>query len=108
MGALFPAIPAVAFLTLSTTIGGYFSYLLSQPLSPLITLLFPTQLAVVRASIASTAGGGTWQKLFVMRATGLVPWSGMNVACGVVGVNWVVFCATFAAGGLSWNVSLFL
>lgn len=108
MGALFPAIPAVAFLTLSTTIGGYCSYLLSRPLSPLITLLFPTQLAVVRASLASSGagvGGGAWKKLLVMRATGLVPWSGMNVACGVVGVRWTVFCATFAAGGLSWNVS---
>jgi len=108
MGALFPAVPAVAFLTLSTTVGGYCSYLLSRPLSPLITLLFPTQLAVVRASLASSgagAGGGAWKKLLVMRATGLVPWSGMNVACGVVGVRWTVFCATFAAGGLSWNAS---
>ncbi|CED82666.1 Predicted membrane protein [Phaffia rhodozyma] len=116
LGALLPAVPAVFFLTCSTTLGGFCSYLLSRPLSPLITLLFPTQLAVVRASIASpglstNAGGskqtgfgsGPWRKLFVMRATGLVPWSGMNVACGVVGVRWDVFCGTFAAGSLSWN-----
>jgi hypothetical protein len=34
---------------------------------------------------------------------GLVPWSGMNVACGVVGVDWKVFWLTTAAGSASWS-----
>lgn len=34
---------------------------------------------------------------------GLVPWSGMNVACGVVGVDWRVFWLTTAAGSASWS-----
>lgn len=98
---------------MTTTLGGLSSYLLSQPLSPIITLLFPTQLALVRASIASSSvssmatttpsTSSAWRRLLIMRATGLVPWSGMNVACGVVGVPWGVFCGTFAAGSLSWN-----
>jgi hypothetical protein len=123
IGALLPSLPAVLFLSFTTMLGGLCSYLLSRPLSPLISLLFPTQLAVVRASIAAPpstssshslstkaggqqVGSGAWRKLLVMRATGLVPWSGMNVACGVVGVRWEVFCATFFVGSLSWNVSL--
>jgi hypothetical protein len=38
-----------------------------------------------------------------MRAMGFVPWSGMNVACGVVGVDWKVFWLTTAAGSASWS-----
>lgn len=35
---------------------------------------------------ASTSGQqAVWRRLLVMRAMGIVPWSGMNVACGVVG-----------------------
>lgn len=44
-----------------------------------------------------------WRRLLVMRAMGLVPWSGMNVACGVVGVNPVTFLLTTAAGTASWS-----
>ena len=34
---------------------------------------------------------------------GFVPWSGMNVACGVVNVDWRVFWLTTAAGSASWS-----
>lgn len=44
-----------------------------------------------------------WRRLLVMRAMGIVPWSGMNVACGVVGVNWRTFWLTTAAGSASWS-----
>lgn len=39
----------------------------------------------------------------MMRAMGVVPWSGMNVACGVVGVSWTTFVLTTAAGSASWS-----
>ena len=39
----------------------------------------------------------------MMRAMGFVPWSGMNVACGVVGVDWKTFWLTTAAGSASWS-----
>ncbi|WWC65997.1 uncharacterized protein I303_108619 [Kwoniella dejecticola CBS 10117] len=44
-----------------------------------------------------------WRRLLIMRAMGFVPWSGMNVACGVVGVDWKVFWLTTAAGSASWS-----
>lgn len=44
-----------------------------------------------------------WRRLLVMRSMGIVPWSGMNVACGVVGVNWKTFWLTTAAGSASWS-----
>jgi hypothetical protein len=93
--------------------------MLSRPLAPLIALLFPKPLAIVRSAIKgndATAsngvyqpqkkapdGNGVWRRLLVMRAMGLVPWSGMNVACGVVGVSWLTFLLTTAAGSASWS-----
>jgi hypothetical protein len=57
---------------------------------------------------AAPIGSGTgsqavWRRLLVMRSMGIVPWSGMNVACGVVGVNWKTFWLTTAAGSASWS-----
>ena len=46
---------------------------------------------------------GIWRRLLLMRAMGFVPWSGMNVACGVVGVDWRIFWLTTAAGSASWS-----
>jgi hypothetical protein len=50
-----------------------------------------------------TAKPTVWRRLLIMRAMGLVPWSGMNVACGVVGVSPVTFLLTTAAGTASWS-----
>ena len=38
-----------------------------------------------------------------MRATGLVPWSGMNIACGICAVDPRTFWLTTAAGTASWS-----
>lgn len=51
----------------------------------------------------ATTKQAVWRRLLVMRAMGFVPWSGMNVACGVVGVNWKTFWLTTAAGSASWS-----
>lgn len=52
---------------------------------------------------ARTGSQAVWRRLLVMRSMGIVPWSGMNVACGVVGVNWKTFWLTTAAGSASWS-----
>ncbi|KAF8328578.1 uncharacterized protein EI90DRAFT_3017628 [Cantharellus anzutake] len=45
----------------------------------------------------------TWVRLVVMRVVGVVPWSGINVACGVVGVSlWDCFVGSFI-GTLPWT-----
>ena len=130
--------PALALLTFITATGSLFSYMLSRPLAPLIAVMFPKPLALVRAALApesiptppsATLGDaanarvtpvqfssnpdeaaiGTetrqtiWRRLLVMRAMGFVPWSGLNVACGVVGVDWRIFWLTTAAGSASWS-----
>lgn len=121
---------ALALLTIITATGSLFSYLLSRPLAPLIAVLFPKPLALVRAALAPDSAppptvthpspplhservtpvttdtppsGSVWRRLLIMRAMGFVPWSGMNVACGVVGVDWKVFWITTAAGSASWS-----
>ncbi|OXC68134.1 hypothetical protein AYX13_03345 [Cryptococcus neoformans] len=137
VGSLLEPMPALGLLTIITASGSLGAYLLSRPLAPLIAVLFPKPLALVRAALAPESipapdsveptvgetitpiqassdpsaqaiGGPTeastiWRRLLVMRAMGFVPWSGMNVACGVVGVDWKVFWLTTAAGSASWS-----
>jgi hypothetical protein len=136
VGTLMSPIPALGLLTIITATGSLGSYCLSRPLAPLIAVLFPKPLALVRAALAPDSApppnlhrndigvehvspvnlGATpieapatnqstaiWRRLLIMRAMGIVPWSGMNVACGVVGVDWRVFWLTTAAGSASWS-----
>ncbi|ORY34635.1 hypothetical protein BCR39DRAFT_513720 [Naematelia encephala] len=139
VGSLLEPMPALALLTIITATGSLASYSLSRPLAPLIAVLFPKPLALVRAALApdsmpssssSTLRSGgddlvtpiqissdpssppiggpqakanVWRRLLIMRAMGFVPWSGMNVACGVVGVDWKTFWLTTAVGSASWS-----
>lgn len=131
VGSILKPFPAVILLTLITSFGSLGAYLLSRPLAPLIALVFPKPLAIVRWALQGHSntttstdgyqplstghhqrrggGGGqqdessVWRRLLVMRAMGLVPWSGMNVACGVVGVGWLTFLLSTAAGSASWS-----
>lgn len=139
VGSVFEPIPALVLLTLITACGSLGAYSLSRPLAPLIGVLFPKPLALVRAALAPdsvpVAPGprdhvnldehitplqmssdptarpigsaedrpNVWRRLLLMRAMGFVPWSGMNVACGVVGVDWRTFWLTTAAGSASWS-----
>ncbi|KAK8849791.1 hypothetical protein IAR55_005127 [Kwoniella newhampshirensis] len=137
VGSLLDPMPALALLTVITASGSLGAYMLSRPLAPLIAVIFPKPLALVRAALvpemipapdaarhfdgetitpiqassdpsAQAIGGPTeaatiWRRLLLMRAMGFVPWSGMNVACGVVGVDWRTFWLTTAAGSASWS-----
>ncbi|WVQ77565.1 hypothetical protein IAR50_007253 [Cryptococcus sp. DSM 104548] len=134
VGSLLEPIPALVLLTIITASGSLGAYMLSRPLAPLISVLFPKPLALVRAALApesipspvsypgekvtpvavstdpsekligeASEPSAIWRRLLVMRAMGFVPWSGMNVACGVVGVDWKVFWLTTAAGSISWS-----
>jgi len=55
------------------------------------------------APVGGDDSGSVWRRLLIMRAMGFVPWSGMNVACGVVNVDWKIFWLTTAAGSASWS-----
>jgi hypothetical protein len=121
VGSLMPPIPALILLTFITSFGSLGAYLLSRPLAPLIALAFPKPLALVRTAIGAYDSDvdprspvdseyglekgktSVWRRLLIMRAMGIVPWSGMNVACGVVGVDYMTFLLTTAAGSASWS-----
>lgn len=139
VGSVFEPLAALTLLTLITASGSLGAYMLSRPLAPLIGVLFPKPLALVRAALAPDQvprprhgvqynddgelvtpirvstnpterplgapedRPGIWRRLLLMRAMGFVPWSGMNVACGVVGVDWRIFWLTTAAGSASWS-----
>lgn len=119
---------ATLHMTLLTTMGSMAASALSMPLAPLVRTFFPRALDVTRGALegrsssqspsrsaeslsnaAEKRSGGdgdgtpTWVRLVVMRLVGVVPWSGINVACGVCGVSWKdCFVGSFI-GTLPWT-----
>ncbi|KAK0468477.1 snare associated Golgi protein-domain-containing protein [Desarmillaria tabescens] len=95
-GALFSPAYATLLLTLLTTIGSTCATLLSKPLAPFLTHFFPK-------SSGSDAQTSPWIRLSILRLIGVVPWSGINIACGVCGVS-IADCVLGAfIGSLPWT-----
>ncbi|KAJ7180153.1 snare associated Golgi protein-domain-containing protein, partial [Mycena crocata] len=119
-GALFSPAFATILLTALTTIGSACATLLAMPLGPFITRFFPRALDLTRHALegdsvakGSPAGEGelpaeqprssAWVRLSVLRLIGVVPWSGINIACGVCGVSiWDCMLGAFI-GSLPWT-----
>jgi hypothetical protein len=108
-GALFSPFLATLLLAVLTTAGSILATLLSAPLSPFFTHFLPRPLALVRNIFEADSGGSTktpsptWVRLTVFRLIGIVPWSGINVACGVLGVSLRdCFLGTFI-GAIPWT-----
>jgi uncharacterized membrane protein YdjX (TVP38/TMEM64 family) len=108
-GALFSPLLATLLLAVLTTVGSILATLLSAPLSPFFTHFLPRPLALARNIFEADSGGSTkppsptWVRLTVFRLVGIVPWSGINVACGVLGVSLRdCFLGTFI-GAIPWT-----
>ncbi|KAJ7283582.1 snare associated Golgi protein-domain-containing protein [Mycena rebaudengoi] len=120
-GALFSPAFATLLLTSLTTVGSACATLLAMPLGPLITRFFPRALELTRhalegdSDVQSSAGtdasspdstkprSSAWVRLTVLRLIGVVPWSGINIACGVCGVSiWDCMLGAFI-GSLPWT-----
>jgi uncharacterized membrane protein YdjX (TVP38/TMEM64 family) len=108
-GALFSPFLATLLLAVLTTIGSILATLLSAPLSPFLTRILPRPLALARSAFDANSGASTktpspaWVRLAVLRLIGIVPWSGINIACGVLGVDlWDCFLGTFI-GSVPWT-----
>jgi len=111
-GALFPPALATLLMTILTTLGALLSTLLAKPLSPIITHFFPRVLDMTRhalegdtdsAILGKSPKTSPWVRLSVLRLIGVVPWSGINIACGVCGVAlWDCVFSTFI-GSLPWT-----
>ncbi|KAF7301726.1 hypothetical protein MIND_00738200 [Mycena indigotica] len=96
-GALFSPAFATVLMTTLTTIGSAAATLLAMPLGPLITRFFPRALDLTRHALEGDAEvsegdkqaqrSSPWVRLTVLRLVGVVPWSGINIACGVCGVS---------------------
>lgn len=89
-GALFSPALATLLLTILTTLGSAAATLLSMPLAPYIHHVFPRALDLTRSALQppseSQSKTPAWVRLSVLRLVGVVPWSGINIACGVCAV----------------------
>ncbi|TCD68196.1 hypothetical protein EIP91_011368 [Steccherinum ochraceum] len=95
-GALFSPLWATLLMTILTTVGSILASQLSAPLAPFLISMFPRALALTRVALegstdASDAGlsntkSSPWIRLSILRLIGIIPWSGINIACGVCGV----------------------
>lgn len=122
-GALFSPWLATLLLTALTTVGSLCASLLTAPLGPFLVRLFPRALAITRTAIEGSssdtaaaadadsanekpgASGASpaWVRLSILRLIGIVPWAGLNVACGVCGVaRWDCVLGAFI-GSLPWT-----
>lgn len=110
-GALFSPAYATLLLTLLTTIGSVCATLLSKPLAPFITRYFPKALDITRSALEGSDSKSQqhseptspWIRLSILRLIGVVPWSGINIACGVTGVAVAdCFLGSFI-GSLPWT-----
>ncbi|CAE6485305.1 unnamed protein product [Rhizoctonia solani] len=108
-GALISPLWATLLMTALTSTGSLIATLLAAPLSPLVQRFVPKALNVV--SIALQGSGNeksakrtpTWVRLVVMRLIGVVPWSGINIACGVCRVSFVDCAIGAFIGTLPWT-----
>ncbi|KAK7695901.1 hypothetical protein QCA50_000540 [Cerrena zonata] len=111
-GALFSPAYATLLLTTLTTIGSIFATLLAAPLAPFLSNAFPRALAMTRDALegssssnanSSSSKSSPWVRLSILRLIGVIPWSGINIACGVCGVSIIdCFKGTFI-GSLPWT-----
>ncbi|KIJ70029.1 hypothetical protein HYDPIDRAFT_78000 [Hydnomerulius pinastri MD-312] len=93
-GALFHPILATLLLSTLTTLGSIAATLLCMPLAPVLSRLFPRALEMTRNALEGESDLSTgpkpkspaWVRLSILRLIGVVPWSGINIACGVCGV----------------------
>ncbi|KAI6035176.1 snare associated Golgi protein-domain-containing protein [Pisolithus orientalis] len=93
-GALFHPLWATLLLSALTTMGSVFATLLCMPLAPSLSRLWPRALEMTRNAIegepdlstSSKLKSPAWVRLSILRLVGIVPWSGINIACGVCGV----------------------
>lgn len=90
-GALFSPALATILLTVLTTAGSLFASLLAAPLAPFFVKIFPRALDLTRNAIEGNSSSeksqsAPWVRLSILRLVGVVPWSGINIACGVCGV----------------------
>ena len=98
-------------MTILTAIGSLLSTLLATPLAPVLTRLFPRPVELTRAALegssfsaeaisvqsgeaksvsvstVSSNKSPAWARLSILRLIGVVPWSGLNIACGLTGVS---------------------
>ena len=93
-GALFHPLWATLLLSTLTTVGSVFATLLCMPLAPSLSRLCPRAVEMTRHAIegesnlstSTKAKSSAWVRLSILRLVGIVPWSGINIACGVCGV----------------------
>ncbi|KAF9055357.1 hypothetical protein BDZ89DRAFT_938387 [Hymenopellis radicata] len=108
-GALFSPAHATLLLTLLTTIGSVCATLLSKPLAPFLTHFFPRALDLTRSALEGTKSeqqasqASPWIRLSILRLIGVVPWSGINIACGVTGVPLLDCLLGSFIGSLPWT-----
>ncbi|CAE6536773.1 unnamed protein product [Rhizoctonia solani] len=109
-GALISPLWATLLMTALTSTGSLIATLLAAPLSPLVQRFVPRALDVVSVALQGSGNNKagakrtpTWVRLVVMRLIGVVPWSGINIACGVCRVPFLDCAIGAFIGTLPWT-----
>lgn len=94
-------------------VGSTCATLLATPLAPFLTHFFPRALEMTRSALEGDSDldldnsakprSSAWVRLSVLRLIGVVPWSGINIACGVCGVSLPDCMLGAFIGSLPWT-----
>ncbi|KAL5508293.1 hypothetical protein ACEPAH_5912 [Sanghuangporus vaninii] len=125
-GALFHPLLATLLMTVTTSMGSVFATLLATPLASVLTRAFPRPIELTRAALegssfstsksvqseesntfsvttSSSDRSPAWVRLSILRLVGIVPWSALNIACGLTGVALRDCLAGAFIGCLPWT-----
>lgn len=106
-GALVSPLWATLLMTLLTSLGSLAASLLAAPLEPIVQRIAPKALDVVASALQGDPRAAkrtpTWVRIVVMRLVGVVPWSAINIACGVCRVPFVDCAIGAFIGALPWT-----
>lgn len=113
-GALFPPFYATILLAVLTALGSACSSVLSKPLGPFVSSFSPRVLDATRHALSGSdhdmsvpqarmKASPAWVRLSILRLIGVVPWSGINIACGICNVALVDCILGAFIGCLPWT-----
>lgn len=108
-GSIWNGIIATALMTVLTALGSLAATVISRSLSHWFEGVMPRALEITRNALDSNDQDGKqhsapWVRLSLLRLVGVVPWSGINIASGIVRVPLLDCFIAALIGCLPWTV----
>lgn len=102
-GSLYGTYAATLCACLFTGVGSVLAYYMARLCSPLVERFFPRALATTRSALLSGSSSDLFSYLLLARLFPLLPYSALNIACGVLKVPVSPYFMTLVLGSFPYN-----